>query len=581
MGFVTPPDIEPSPSTLTLTNEQINSVPLLLGVIEQMGIRDVIDAHVTPHGAWQGASIGTLVSIWLCHILAERDHCLVAVRDWVAERTQTFNTLLEMTLRDTDCTDDRLGNVLSMLGAETTQATLDGAMLGKWVRVYRLPTATMRLDSTSVSVYHDATTDASLLQPGHSKDHRPDLRQFKAMLATLDPLGLPLVCQPVAGNRADDGLYVPAYEAAVNALGTSEVLVVGDSKMGALATRGHMVAAQSCYLCAYHPPSATEELASWREQALARAATWQCLEKVDPKTGEVLSEVMIDEWEREQSWTHPVTQKTHTWTERVLVVRSSAYQAGLRQRRARALARLTDDLVTLWHPPGRGRKRYRSREELERTVAERIARAGLPGVVQTAVAEETLPDGSSRWIVSAVWVHLAAWQALVARLGWQVYVTNTTKAHYSAPALVASYHQQALEERGFSRLKTRNLHIRPVYLRDETRIAGLLWLLCLALRVLTLTEHRLRTALAARGEELAGLNPASRTQSTSRPTTERVLAVFTSITLTTIGTAGGSYHHVTPLNATQRHILALLELPDNLYERLARPSTNFVLHLRE
>ncbi|MBI3330257.1 MAG: hypothetical protein HYZ81_26560 [Nitrospinae bacterium] len=79
MGFVTPPDMEPSRATLTLTNEQINSVPLLLGVIDQMGIRDVIDAHVTPHGAWQGASVGTLVSIWLCHILAERDHRLVAV----------------------------------------------------------------------------------------------------------------------------------------------------------------------------------------------------------------------------------------------------------------------------------------------------------------------------------------------------------------------------------------------------------------------------------------------------------------------------------------------------------------------
>ena len=130
-------------------------------------------------------------------------------------------------------------------------------------------------------------------------------------------------------------------------------------------------------------------------------------------------------------------------------------------------------------------------------------------------------------------------------------------------------------------MKTRNLRIRPVYLRDETRIVGLLWLLCLALRVLTLTEYRLRSTLAKRGATLAGLNPASRVQSTSRSTTERVLAVFTSITLTTIGTEGGSYHHVIPLNATQRHILALLELPYNLYERLARPSTNFVPHLRE
>ena len=581
MGCVTPPDMEPSHTTLTLTNEQINSVPLLLGVIEQMGIRDVIDAHVTPHGAWQGASVGTLVSLWLCHILAERAHCLVAVRDWVAERTQTFNTLLALTLRDTDGTDDRLANVLTMLGDATIQATLDRAMLEKWVRVYRLPTETIRLDSTSVSVYHDAATDESLLQQGHSTDHRPDLRQCKAMLATLDPLGLPLVCQPVAGHRADDGLYVPAYEAAVTALGTSAVLVVGESKMGALGTRGHIVAGGSCSLCAYRPPTAPAELAAWREQALARAATWQCLEKVHPKTGEVLAEVMLDAWERQQSWQHPVTQQTHTWSERVLVVRSSAYQAGLRRRRVQTLARLSDDLVKLWQSPGRGRKRYHSRETLERTVAERVAQAGLTGVVQTAVAQETLPAGTTRWIVAAVWVHLAAWHALLDRLGWQVYVTNTTRTHYSAPALVGSYHQHALEERGFSRLKTRHLHIRPVYVRDETRIAGLLWLLCLALRVLTLTEHRLRTALAERGETLMGLNPASRTQSTLRPTTERVLAVFTALTLTLISTAEGSAHHVTPLNATQRHILALLELPDNLYERLARPASNFVLHLRE
>jgi transposase len=205
------------------------------------------------------------------------------------------------------------------------------------------------------------------------------------MLATLDRLGLPLVCQAVAGNRADNGLYVPAYDAAVQALGTTAVLVVGESKMGAVATRGYLVAHGSCYLCAYRPPSASEELATWREQALARAATWHCLEKVEPKTGEILSEVSIDAWEREQQWSHPVTQRLHTWTERVLVVRSSAYQTGLRRRRERALTRLSEELATLWQPAGRGRKRSRSREALEHTVAERVARAGLTccGLIKT------------------------------------------------------------------------------------------------------------------------------------------------------------------------------------------------------
>jgi transposase len=570
-----------TPPHLTITNEQINSLPLLLGIIEDMGIRTLIDTHVTPHGAWQGASVGTLVSVWLSHILIERDHRLSPVRNWVADRAQTINALLSIPLRDTDCTDDRLANILTMLGEAETQAALDTALLAQWMRVYDLPTDTIRLDSTSVSVYHEPTDPDSLLQQGHSKDHRPDLRQFKAMLATLDPLGLPLVCQPVAGHRADDGLYVPAYDAAVIALGTAQVLVVGDSKMGALATRGHIVAGQSCYLCAYRPPSATDEIAGWIETALARAAHWQCLETVDPTTGEITTEAVMDEWDRAQAWTDPATQTVHPWTERVVVVRSGAYQAGLRRRRERALARVTDDLAALWQPAGRGRKRYRNRATLERTVAERVARAGLTGVVHAAVTEETLPDGTTRWIVAAIWVQLAVWHALGERLGWQVYVTNTTATQYTAPALVVAYHQQVIHERGFSRLKTRNLQIRPVFLRDEPRIAGLLWLLCLALRVLTLTEHRLRTALVTCNEALRGLNPASRTQTTQHPTTERVLAAFANITLTTIRTMEECHHHVTPLNTTQRQILHFLQLPADLYEYLTVPSLNLSFHLRE
>ena len=468
-----------------------------------------------------------------------------------------------------------------MLGDPETQAALDAALLQHWVRVYKLPADTIRLDSTSVSLYHDPAEPDSLLQFGHSKDHRPDLRQFKAMLATLDPLGLPVMCQMISGERADDGLYVPAYDAAVAALGTAAVLVVGDSKMAALATRGHLVAQGSGYLCPYRPPRATAEIAGWIETALARADQWQRLETVDRTTGEVTVEAVLDEWTRRQSWSDPKTTRSHTWSERVLVVRSAAYHAGQRKLRERALARLSEQVSALWEPPTRGRKRYRHRHELETMVAAWIECAGLRGVVQAEVVEEALPDGTTRWTVAALALDLRAWQALVERLGWQVYVSNTTEQQYDAQALVTSYHQQPVLERGISRLKTRNLQIRPIYLRDETRMAGLLWLLTLALRVLTLTESRLRTALAEREEEVVGLNPASRSQTTSRPTTERVIAAFANLTLTTLVREGECQRHVTPLNATQRHILILLKLPADLYDQVACSVPNLVPHLRE
>ena len=130
-------------------------------------------------------------------------------------------------------------------------------------------------------------------------------------------------------------------------------------------------------------------------------------------------------------------------------------------------------------------------------------------------------------------------------------------------------------------MKTRNLQIRPVYLRDERRIAGLVWLLTLALRVLTLVEYRARVTLAAQQAEVAGLNPASRSQTTAQPTTERMIAAFENLTLTTVTSGNDQQRHVTPLNRTQQQLLRLLELPPDLYDRLAAPFANSLHHLRE
>jgi len=309
--------------------------------------------------------------------------------------------------------------------------------------------------------------------------------------------------------------------------------------------------------------------------ALAHPARWQDLRAIDERMGEIMTLAVIDAWERDQQ------DGDTAWTERVLVVRSTQMQAGLRRTRETALARATEPLALLQRPPGRGRRVYRTRAALQQAVTALLTAARLGGIVRVDLAAETRRDGSPRWTVGSIAVDVAAWQALVDRLGWHVYVTNTTADQYTAPALGDAYRHQVIQERGFARLKTRNLRIRPVYLSDERRIAGRTWLLCLALRVLTLTEYRLRTALQQRGETLAGLNPASRTQTTARPTTERVLTVFQNITRTALALPGVLHAHVTPLTPVQEHVIALLHLPPDLYARLASPAPQPLAHLRE
>ena len=237
MGLVIPPDMHQSSPSLTLTNEQINSVPLLLGVIGQMGIRDVIDAHVTPHGAWQGASVGTVVSLWLCHILAERDHRLVAVRDWVAERTQTFNTLLDLPLRDTDCTDDRLANVLTMLG-EAPDPGAPGCGAAPAVGACLSPAhRDHALDSTSVSVYHEPSAPGESPAPGAQQRPSPRPAAVQSHAGDTRPAGLAADVPPCGGRNftADDGLYVPrCMRRRPRRFGSCKVFVIGDSEIVSL-----------------------------------------------------------------------------------------------------------------------------------------------------------------------------------------------------------------------------------------------------------------------------------------------------------------------------------------------------------
>ena len=106
----------------------------------------------------------------------------------------------------------------------------------------------MRLDSTTASGYWEENKEG-LLQRGHSKDHRPDLSQVKIMLATLDPLGLPIASEILSGNRSDDGLYVPAVEEVRKTIGKRGLLYVGDCKMGSLSTRQFIQSGGDYYLC--------------------------------------------------------------------------------------------------------------------------------------------------------------------------------------------------------------------------------------------------------------------------------------------------------------------------------------------
>src|SRR5262249_10214481 len=163
-------------------------------------------------------------------------------------------------------------------------------------------------------------------------------------------------------------------------------------------------------------------------------------------------------------------------------------------------------------------------------------------------------------------VNRAAVEIEKQQYGWRVYVTN--QPGLPLDRAVLGYRGQYGIEHGFSRLKGKPLGLSPMYLQIDSRVAGLVHLLSLGLRVLTLVEYVMRRNLAAGGEKLRGVYAGQPGRGTSRPGAELLLAAFRGLDLRIVEADGVRYRTVSPLTAVQKRILKLLEIPGHVSKGL-------------
>jgi transposase len=190
---------------LTITTERVDDISVLTANMEKIGVKALVDEHFVTHGNWGGISLGGVCSGWLAHILSDADHRMNHVQALAEKRGETLRGCLSEAVCAQDFTDDRLEIVLDALSDDERWLGFERGLNRRTVRVYDLKPKCVRLDDTSANGYW-RVTDAELFQLGHSKDHRPDLAQLKVMLATLDPLGMPLATLVASGETADDPL---------------------------------------------------------------------------------------------------------------------------------------------------------------------------------------------------------------------------------------------------------------------------------------------------------------------------------------------------------------------------------------
>jgi transposase len=562
--------------TWTISNERVDDIPLLLAQLARMGVQPLLDTHFATHGNWQGLSLGWVTVVWLTHILSQADHRLNHVEPWAEKRLHTLRGCTGLRLYPLDVSDDRLAIVLQALSDDGRWGPFEGALTQQLLRVYALRPERVRLDSTTASGYQ-AVTPEGLFQFGHSKDHRPDLPQVKVMLSTLDPLGLPLATAVVPGQRADDPLYTPAITQVRESLGQRGLLYVGDCKMAALETRAFLQGGGDFYLC---PLSALQVPPDMVEAYLAAVrAGEQALTPIYRQRVPGQPIQVAEGYERLDPLTAVVAGQTITWTERRLVVRSHAQaQAGETALRTR-LAQAQTALASL-NTRRQGKPRCTELTALRETAEALLARCRVQGLLRLHYEDLGHERPVRRYgqrpatvrverdiRVTAV-VDQEAVATAVQQLGWRVYATNQCADRLTLAQAVLAYRSEYLIERGFSRLKGQPLSLTPMYLEREDHVTGLIRLLSVGLRVLTLLEFVVRRRLTAEGVALAGVYTGNPTRATIQPTAERLLETFQEVTLTVIQEGRDKRWHLTPLSPVQQRILALLDFPLDVYTRL-------------
>lgn len=135
--------------------------------------------------------------------------------------------------------DDKVGRALDTLFDSDRGSLLTELVLAA-VREFGIDTSQLHNDSTSILLHGDYQAadgrqrggkPTVAAARGHSKDHRPDLKQLVLILTVTADGAVPLTHRLAAGNTSDDRTHIDTWDELCALTGRADFLYVADSKL--------------------------------------------------------------------------------------------------------------------------------------------------------------------------------------------------------------------------------------------------------------------------------------------------------------------------------------------------------------
>lgn len=351
------------------------------------------------------------------------------------------------------------------------------------------------LDTTSFSLTgrydRDFDENEISITYGHSKDHRPDLKQAVQEMMVSQDGGIPLLTQSHNGNGSDSTIFKERAEALLTHFKNSDgpKYLIGDSKL--YSKKAASTLAQMGFITRIPGTLKVE-----REQvayACSQSAAWRPLEQ----KGYQYQQVIVDHYDMHQRW---------------LICSSEQAKNRAKKRVERAAAKEATHLdKALFHLQA---QRFDSPECARRALMLIDKKAQYHQLDEGTLTSQKHYAGKGRpgpnTPIESITYQIAAGKAQneseihkqIEEGGCFIIGTNIPEAELSDIELFAAYKNQSKVEHGFRFLKDPLFFVSSLFLKKPSRIEALLTIMTLALLVYSVAQRRLRSAMAKNQETI-------------------------------------------------------------------------------
>ena len=563
----------PNSGPFELVGQRLGALPLINHFLNRIRLEEVLTRWLPEPDRRFKLAPAAAIRLLVVNLLVGRAP-LYGLGEWAAAYAPSL-----LGLPDADTVwlnDDRIGRALVTL-FDADRASLLTELIVGVVAEFGVDTAEMHNDSTSVSVhgaYETADGTPRRGKPttavtfGHSKDHRPDLKQLVWILTVSADGSVPMAYRLADGNTSDDPTHIPTWDGLVKMLGRRDFLYVADSKLCSGQAMRHIDGAGGRFVTVL--PRTRGEDKWFRDWIQTNQPPWTEAVRLP---GERIGDL-------DRVWSTFAAPLPSAEGYRVIWVHSTikaARDEHARRGRIEAGAAAIDELATRLAGP---KTRLKTRAAIEQAIAKALADTGSARWLQVTIDESIeegyrqekrgRPGADTRYRRTTRTRHTVSWRSrgdVIAHdaAGDGCFPLITNDRHITDKAALDAYRYQPNLERRHHLLKSVQ-DADPIWLRDPARIEAIFCCQFLALLVGALIERQIRTAMKAAATTDIPLYPELR--ACEAPSAERILAVFADLTRHELHRDGELVQTFeAELNPLQRQILDLLGVPDTAYRR--------------